>query len=238
MKVSCQEFGTRILSHGLEFNSLLNTCEAHSSYFRTNKRSKFIKDKGISKQLKVQKRQRKQYLNAVNITGGNRKGKGGTLWPDRGEGGDDWQHTCSTLEETASGQVRRMSVAKLGPEQHSFKTKQETGGEYGIIGENMWTHSMSSDWKSRKCNRRLKRRRCWGANGPVVHHRWAHCLVSAQSLDPRLLYFPSFHLGRFVTFSWNHLPPCRFKPKREIPTFTEFRSKKKSWDLPFWTMQN
>lgn len=53
-----------------------------------------------------------------------------------------------------------MSVAKLGPEQDSFKTKQETGEEYGIIGENMWTHSMSSDRKSRKCNRRHKRRRC------------------------------------------------------------------------------
>lgn len=85
-----------------------------------------------------------------------------------------------------------MSVAKLGPEQHSCKTKQETGGEYGIIGENMWPHSSSSDRKSWKCN---KCRRCWGANGPVVHHRWAHCLVSAQSLDPRRLVFPFFSLG-------------------------------------------
>lgn len=168
----------------------------------------------------------------MNITGGNRKGK---RWNSVTRQ-HDRQHTCSTLEETASGQVRRMSVAKLGPEQHSCKTIQETGEEYGVIGENMWPHSSSSDWKSSKCK---KCRRCWGANGAVVHHRWAHCLVSAQSLDPRrLLYFPSFHLGRFMMFSWNHLPPRPFTPKREIPTITEFRSKQKSWDLPFWTMQN
>lgn len=149
--------------------------------------------------------------------------------------GTRWRLTAH-MQHIRGGSIRtgeRNECCQAGARATLLQNKTGNVGEdYSIFGVNMWNRSTSSDWKIRKCNRRHKRCQGWGANGPVVHHRCVRCLGSARSHDPGWLsYFPHFHLGRLVMFSWNHLHPQRFRPQREIPTITEFRTKQKSWDL-------